>query len=138
MSRRRFEGDHRRVPVNTACVTGEAHVPSHARRPVTGRAYLDAVGPYGVIAMAPRGGALHPELPGVENTLHAFEHAVALGFEYLETDVHTTLDGVLLAFHDDSLDRVTDSHGRLAELDAEQVSAARIRAEHPVPTMAEL
>jgi glycerophosphoryl diester phosphodiesterase len=106
----------------------------------TGRPYLDAVldQPGSVVAMAHRGGALHPDLPGVENTLHAFEHAVALGYEYLETDVHTTLDGVLLAFHDDSLDRVTDSHGRLAELDAEQVSAARIRREHPVPTMAEL
>ena len=113
-------------------------MPSHARRPVTGRAYLDAVGPDGVIAMAHRGGALHPELPGVENTLHAFEHAVALGYEYLETDVHVTRDGVLLAFHDEVLDRVTDSTGRLAELSAEEVSAARIREEYPVPTMAEL
>ena len=138
MSGRRFGEHHRQVPVNTACVTGEAHASSHARRPVTGRAYLDAVGLYGVIAMAHRGGALHPELPGVENTLHAFEHAVALGYEYLETDVHVTRDGVLLAFHDDVLDRVTDSTGRLAELSAEEVSAARIRAEFPVPTMAEL
>ncbi|MBV9830609.1 MAG: glycerophosphodiester phosphodiesterase, partial [Marmoricola sp.] len=28
--------------------------------------------------MAHRGGAMHPELPGVENTMHAFRHAVAL------------------------------------------------------------
>jgi glycerophosphoryl diester phosphodiesterase len=126
------------VPVNTARVTGEAHASSHARRPVTGRAYLDAVGPDGVIAMAHRGGALHPELPGVENTLHAFEHAVALGYQYLETDVHVTRDGVLLAFHDDVLDRVTDTTGRLADLSAEEVSAARIREQYPVPTMAEL
>lgn len=136
------------MPVNTADVTGEVNAGGPApgdsvrrtSRPVTGRAFLDAVldQPGSVVAMAHRGGALHPELPGVENTLHAFEHAVALGYEYLETDVHTTLDGVLLAFHDDSLDRVTDSQGHLADLDAEQVSAARIRAEHPVPTMAEL
>ena len=138
MSRRRFGEHHRQVPVNTASVTGEAHASSHARRPRTGRVYLDAVGPDGVIAMAHRGGALHPEIPGVENTLHAFEHAVALGYEYLETDVHVTRDGVLLAFHDDVLDRVTDATGRLADLSAEQISAARIREQYPVPTMAEL
>ena len=107
---------------------------------MTGRPFLDAVldQPGSVIAMAHRGGALHPEIPGVENTLHAFQHAVALGYEYLETDVHATLDGVLLAFHDAALDRVTDATGKLAELSAEQVSAARIREEHAVPTMAEL
>jgi glycerophosphoryl diester phosphodiesterase len=107
---------------------------------VTGWPFLDAVldRPGAVVAMAHRGGALHPELPGVENTLHAFSHAVALGYEYLETDVHTTLDGALLAFHDAALDRVTNATGLLAELDAEQVSAARIREEHLVPTMVEL
>ena len=70
---------------------------------MTGFAYLDAVldQPGSVIAMAHRGGALHPEIPGAENTLHAFRHAVALGYHYLETDVHATSDGVLLAFHDD-------------------------------------
>lgn len=121
------------MQVNTSGVTADAS-------PVTGYPYLDAVldPPGSVIAMAHRGGALHPEIPGVENTLHAFRHAVALGYRYLETDVHTTSDGVLVAFHDESLDRVTDHVGLLAELTAEQVSLARISREHAVPTMAEL
>ena len=89
--------------------------------------------------MAHRGGALHPEIPGVENTLHAFGHAVALGYHYLETDVHATLDGVLLAFHDAALDRVTDTRAASPELTAEQVvRAPGSRGEHAVPTMAEL
>ena len=107
--------------------------------PRTGHAYLDDGRAGGaVLAMAHRGGAGHPEIPGTENTLHAFRHAVALGYRYLETDVHCTSDGVLVAFHDDALDRVTDRTGRLADLTAEEVSLARIREEHPVPTMAAL
>ena len=44
---------------------------------------------------------------GIENTLAAFGHAVDLGCTHLETDVHATSDGVLMAFHDPILDRVT-------------------------------
>src|SRR5881398_3678213 len=130
--------EHRRVPVNTARVSAET--PAGTSSPVTGFAYLDAVldQPGSVIAMAHRGGALHPEIPNVENTMHAFRHAVALGYRYLETDVHATSDGVLLAFHDTALDRVADTQGRLADLTAVEIAAARISGEHSVPTMADL
>jgi glycerophosphoryl diester phosphodiesterase len=59
-----------------------------------------------------------------ENTLAAFESAVALGYRYLETDVHLTRDGVLLAFHDSCLDRVTDGAGTIARLELSDVEAA--------------
>lgn len=91
-----------------------------------------------VIAFAHRGGAYHPEIEGLENTMAAFEHAVALGYTHLETDVHTTSDGVLLAFHDSVLDRVTDSTGRIAAMTLAEVRAARIGSHHQVPTLAEL
>jgi len=109
-------------------------------RPVTGHAYLDAVldQPGSVIAMAHRGGARHPDLHGLENTLFAFRHAVALGYHYLETDVHVTRDGHLVAFHDEVLDRVADRPGALAELLAEELAEARIGGAHAVPAMAEL
>ena len=80
-------------------------------RPHTGFPFLDAGRDDGaVLAFAHRGGAHHPDIVGLENTLVAFEHAVTLGYRYLETDVHATSDGVLLAFHDAVLDRVTDQH----------------------------
>ena len=67
-----------------------------------------------MLALAHRGGARHPELRGVENTMRAFRHAAGLGYRYLETDVQVTRDGVLVAFHDDDLGRVTDRPGRVA------------------------
>lgn len=68
----------------------------------------------------------------------AFRAGVELGFRYLETDVHTTADGVLLLFHDESLDRVTDGNGRVAELPAADVAKARINGREPIPTFDEL
>src|ERR1700685_3863571 len=74
------------------------------------------------LAFAHRGGA--SRFP--ENSWKAFEHAVGLGYAYLETDVHATADGTVVAFHDKTLDRMTDGAGRIAELTAAQVSTARI------------
>jgi glycerophosphoryl diester phosphodiesterase len=104
--------------------------------PRTGYRYLDEPG--GLLAFAHRGGAYHPEIEGLENTLQAFGHAVGLGYDYLETDVHVTRDGVLLAFHDTVLDRVTDATGKIADSSYEEVQRALIGNAERVPTLAEL
>lgn len=102
----------------------------------TGFPYLDE--PTGVIAFAHRGGSFHPEIEGLENTLTAFRHAVDLGYRYLETDVHATRDGVLLAFHDTVLDRVTDRKGEVGSLTYADVQLALIGEKEFVPTLAQL
>ena len=81
------------------------------------RPFLDAPAP---IAIAHRGGA--EEAP--ENTLPAFASAIELGYTYIETDVHLTRDGVLVAFHDPQLDRVTDHRGSIAALDLSAIRQA--------------
>lgn len=72
---------------------------------------------------------------GLENSMAAFRAAVDLGFRYLETDVHTTSDGVPHLFHDSTLERVTGSPGRISGLAAEQVARARIGGTEPVPRL---
>ena len=94
-------------------------------------AFLDWPGP---IPFAHRGGA--SEVP--ENTMPAFEHAVRLGYRYVETDVHVTADGVLLAFHDDVLDRVTDRAGAISELPWSVVREAKVDGREPIPRFDDL
>ena len=57
---------------------------------------------------------------------------------YLETDVHLTKDGVLVAFHDSRLDRVTDASGRIADLSWAEVSEARVGGTEPILRFDEL
>jgi glycerophosphoryl diester phosphodiesterase len=104
--------------------------------PRTGHPYLDDQRP--PLAFAHRGGAAHPDLVGLENTMAAFRHAVDLGYDYLETDVHATRDGVLLAFHDAVLDRMTDTAGGVLDATLAEIRSVRIAGREPIPTLAEL
>jgi glycerophosphoryl diester phosphodiesterase len=88
--------------------------------------------------MAHRGGAKSPANAGFENTRRAFATAVAMGYRYLETDVHASRDGEVFAFHDPHLGRVTDVQGDIGELNAEQVLAARVGGTEAIPSMRSL
>src|SRR5258708_10776077 len=94
-------------------------------------AFLDAPGP---LAFAHRGGAAHAP----ENSWRAFEHAVGLGYRYLETDLQATADGVLVAFHDKTLTRVCGQYGQVRRLSRAELSAARIDGTEPIPALEEL
>ncbi|MGB0865730.1 MAG: glycerophosphodiester phosphodiesterase [Granulosicoccaceae bacterium] len=93
--------------------------------------YLDHPG---ILAFAHRGDSQ----AAPENTLAAFRSAHDLGFRYFETDVHLSKDGVLLAFHDHKLDRVTDSCGLISKLDHGQIKQAKVGGTDPIPTLSEL
>ena len=90
------------------------------------------------LALAHRGGALYGPNLGIENTMTAFRNAVALGYTHIETDVHATRDGRLVAFHDDRLDRVSDTPGRIRDLDWDRVRWARVGHGEHVPLLAEV
>lgn len=89
-------------------------------------------------AFAHRGGWIDPADTGRENTLYAFDQAVQLGYRYVETDVHATSDGVLIAFHDLAADRVTGSSGLIKDMTYTQLRELRINGTDQVPTLDEV
>lgn len=93
--------------------------------------YLDVDGP---VAMAHRGFSLD----GLENTMTAFEAAVELGMTHVETDVHATRDGVVVAFHDAVLERVSDGHGRIGDLRWADLRTLRVGGAEVVPRLADV
>ena len=95
------------------------------------RVFLGLEGP---LPIAHRGGAA--ERP--ENTLAAFEHAVALGYRCIETDVRSTRDGVAVVFHDEQLDRLTGDTGPIAERTWAELASIRIDGSERVPRLEEV
>lgn len=70
-----------------------------------------AVSQFSGIVIAHRGDSLsYPE-----NSLMAIENAAKLGADAVEIDVMMTSDGVLVALHDDTVDRTSDGHGAVEE-----------------------
>ncbi|HEX9839406.1 MAG TPA: glycerophosphodiester phosphodiesterase family protein [Anaerolineales bacterium] len=90
---------------------------------------------------AHRGAAAHAP----ENTLAAFELALAQGADGIELDAKLSADGHVIVMHDATVDRTTDSHGRvkdlslaeLRSLDAGNFVAEKYRGEK-VPTLEEV
>jgi glycerophosphoryl diester phosphodiesterase len=102
---------------------------SSAERPFSGG---------GFVAMAHRGGWLRLEDRSRENTWYAFAQAVAEGYRYLETDVHTTADGLLVAFHDSELGRVTDATGPIRSYSWADLADVRVGGSDPISLIEEL
>lgn len=74
----------------------------------------------------------------MENSLTAFRRAAAEGYQYLETDVRSTRDGVVVILHDPTLDRTTDGSGEVEQLGWAAVKSARVGGREPVCRLAEL
>ena len=73
-----------------------------------------------------------------ENTLAAFENAIALGVDWLEMDVQRTRDGVPVVIHDTTVDRTTDGTGRVGDLTLAQLRALDAGGGERIPTFAEV
>lgn len=58
-----------------------------------------------------------------EHTLEAYKLAVEMAADYIEIDLHMTKDGALVAMHDETVDRTTNGHGKVAELTLEEIKS---------------
>ena len=53
--------------------------------------------------------------------MEAFSRTVAMGYRWIETDLHVTEDGMVVCLHDPTLERTTDGRGEVAELSWKEV-----------------
>src|ERR671921_1119653 len=77
--------------------------------------------------------AIHPE-----NTLRSFRHALALGVDGIELDVHATADGIPVVIHDRDVERTTDGAGSVDEMPLARLETFDAGDGERVPTLADV
>jgi glycerophosphoryl diester phosphodiesterase len=88
----------------------------------------------GTRVIAHRGGPKYAP----ENTLAAFQHAIAVGATMLECDVHLTRDGEVVVIHDETLERTTNGEGWVMDKTLAELRALDAGNGERVPTLKEL
>jgi glycerophosphoryl diester phosphodiesterase len=101
---------------------------------VSERSFSQDTGP---LVVAHRGASAEE----AENTIDAFERAIALGADVVEFDVRMSADGEAVVMHDPHVERTTDGHGLVRDLTLVQIKELRIRTRDggaaEVPTLEE-
>jgi glycerophosphoryl diester phosphodiesterase len=77
--------------------------------------------------------AIHPE-----NTLRAFRHALDIGVDGIEFDVHATADGIPVIIHDRDVGRTTDGAGYVDAIPLARLQQFDAGDGERVPTLAEV
>jgi len=86
------------------------------------------------VAIAHRGGSYL----GSENTMEAFENAINMGFKFLETDIQITKDKKLIAFHDETLNRVTDGKGYIQNKTWGELRKVKVAGKYNIPLLSDI
>jgi glycerophosphoryl diester phosphodiesterase len=74
----------------------------------------------------------------LENTLGSIEKAIELGVDYVEIDLRLTRDGHVVVLHDPTVNRTTNSHGRIKDFTLTQVKRIKTKDGQHVPTLEEV
>lgn len=86
-----------------------------AQAPIPPRQMVDDTNPFrtGRTLVIPHGGGdgLFPE-----NTMLAFDQTMAMGADVVDVDLRISADGVVIAFHDSTVDRVTGAAGAVNDM----------------------
>jgi glycerophosphoryl diester phosphodiesterase len=119
------------VPVRTAaCLLAAAWLSACASVPGAPRARdladrFDCLRERQVAVVAAHRG--QPDQAAAENAMSGFTASLAAGVPFLEIDVATTKDGVLVLMHDDTLDRTTTGSGRVGARSWPELQPLRLR-----------
>ena len=70
-----------------------------------------------------------------ENTLTAFQHAVAQKVDGIEFDIRVSRDGVPVVIHDETLDRIAGDARRVRDLTAQELQELALRGNGSIPTL---
>jgi glycerophosphoryl diester phosphodiesterase len=87
-----------------------------------------------VVIIGHRGAAGHAP----ENTLAAIRKGIDLGVDFVEIDVRRTADGVLVALHDETVNRTTNGKGRVDRLSLRDVKRFNAGNGEHIPTVGEV
>ncbi|MFM7014083.1 MAG: glycerophosphodiester phosphodiesterase family protein [Actinomycetota bacterium] len=72
-----------------------------------------------------------------ENTLRAFELALSMGADYLETDIQLTKDAIPVLYHDGSLKRLTGKETKVSKLSWNELRAISLPHGGSIPSLEE-
>ena len=73
-----------------------------------------------------------------ENTLPSIAKALDLGVDGIEIDVFRCASGELVVFHDQTLDRLTNTTGYIEQLDLDSIQKIEVKGGYIIPTLEEV
>jgi glycerophosphoryl diester phosphodiesterase len=80
-----------------------------------------------LVVIAHRGN--HVSVP--ENSLASYEEAIKCGADYVEIDLRTSKDGLLIILHDDTVDRMTNGTGKVADKTWAELQSLQLKNPNP-------
>ena len=73
-----------------------------------------------------------------ENTIASVKKALALNVDMIEIDVFVIKSGELVVFHDEILDSLTDTSGKIEDFTLEELQQVVVKGNHRIPTLEEV
>lgn len=74
----------------------------------------------------------------LENTLVSFQRAFDMGVDMIELDVHVCKTGELVVMHDETVDRTTSGHRKIADISFKELRSLRTEKNQQIPTLQEV
>ena len=84
-----------------------------------------------ILNIAHRGASAHE----VDNSMASFQKAIEMGANMLEMDVHSTIDGEIVVFHDDNVKSISKKKGQIEKMLLIEIKKLRLNNGEEVPML---